>query len=202
MPFSFAFAVAVACGGATSSLDGGPDSGAGEGSVPADTFTCNAPGECDIRPVSCCGQCGAPTPADMIGVNWQRGSAYTNTFCSGVGCPACFKEPDPNLAPVCRASSCKAIDVRVDDALSKCNTDPDCRLRFAGCCEFCNMGNAMQLIALSTSGAQEYGANQCHPDQGGCPKCAVMYPPGYAARCNPTTRHCEVVSGILDAGAD
>jgi hypothetical protein len=198
--FTLAFAVAVACGGTTATGDGGAD--ASGDAAPLDLTSCSVPGECDIRPKSCCGMCGAPTPSDMISINWQKGSLYSSAACpGGAACPACFSEPDPNLAPVCRSKACKAVDVRADDALSACKTDTDCRLRFSGCCEFCSSGSAMKLIALSTAGAAEYGANQCHPDATGCPKCAVIYPPDRAARCNPTTLHCEVITiNPVDAG--
>ena len=188
-----AVGLGVACGGGTVAItnDGGSSDAAKDGVAPPDTFACNAPGECDIRPKSCCGTCGAPTTDDMIGVNWQKGGQYTSTVCAGAGCPACFKEPDPNLAPVCRAKACNAVDVRVD-TMSACTTNQDCALRYSGCCEACAANDPSKLIALSSSGRQEYVANQCHPDAGGCPKCAVIYPPGYEAVCNTQTGHCEV----------
>jgi hypothetical protein len=201
----FAFALVLGCGGSTApdSGDGGTDATT-DGSVSPDLFACGGAGECDIRPQSCCGSCGSPTTTDMIAVNWQKGSAYGASVCgTNGGCPPCFNEPDPNLAPVCRSKTCKAVDVRVDDALSRCKVDQDCRLRFPGCCESCGGTAPERLIALSNGGATEYVANQCKPDAGGCPKCAVFYPPGYAAICNPTTLHCEVGKVvILDSGAD
>jgi len=200
----FAFAVVAACGGSTAPISG--DAGADattDGGPSPDLLACTAPGECDIRPQSCCGSCGAPTSADMIGINWQKGSAYQTSVCANTGCPACAMEPDPNLAPVCRAKACKAVDVRVDDALSRCTVDQDCRLRYPGCCECGGVPAPTpdRLIALSNSGATEYVANQCKPNASGCAKCAVMYPVGYEAICNPATLHCEVskVTG-LDGG--
>lgn len=191
--------IGIACGGSTSTTDGGSGN---DGSIPPDFTSCNAPGECDIRPKSCCGSCGSPTPSDMLAVNWQKGGAYQSAMCAMTACPACAMEPNPNLAPFCRSKSCNAVDVRTD-SVSACAIDTDCRLRFAGCCEYCTDPSASKLIAIATSGNAEYTANQCHPDQGGCPKCAVMYPPGYAARCNPMSKHCEVVMvNISDAGAD
>jgi len=190
----FAFAVFVACGGSTAPVSGDAGTDATtDGSPSPDLFACGAAGECDIRAQSCCGSCGSPTPADMIAVNWQKGSAYGASVCPpNSGCPACFNEPDPNLAPVCRSKACKAVDVRVDEALSACKVDQDCRIRFPGCCEGCTGTAPEKLIALSTTGFAEYVANQCHPGASGCPKCAIQYPAGYEARCNPTTLHCEV----------
>ena len=92
---------------------------------------------------------------------------------------------------MCRAKACNAVDVRVD-AMSACKTSQDCGLRYMGCCEACAANDPSKLIALSTTGRQEYAANQCHPDAGGCPKCAVIYPVGYEATCNTQTGHCEV----------
>jgi hypothetical protein len=198
--------VGVACGGATADGDAGApdasrtDASVGDGATP-DLFSCNAPGECDVRPKSCCGVCGAPTLKDMIGVNWQKGSAYAANVCGpSANCPECAQLADPNLAPVCRAKQCLAVDVRVDSALSACKQDVDCSLRYAGCCEPCGVQGPEALIALSSAGRGEYVANQCHPDAGGCPKCAVQYPPTFAARCNPSTLHCEVIPVAVDAG--
>ncbi len=203
-------AALVACGGATAPSGGSPDattdvtttdgSSTIDGGVPSDTFACGGAGECDIRPKSCCGACGSPTPSDMIAVNWQKLSVYDAKVCGNTACPDCASKPEPNLAPVCRAKSCVAVDVRTDVALSGCKTDQDCGLRSAGCCEPCGSVDPSELIAVSSTGRGEYVANQCHPDAGGCPKCAVQYPAGYAARCNPTTLHCEVVMPLADAG--
>lgn len=206
----FAFVVMGGCGGATVAVtdDGGVEAAAdvrtdGPWSIDGRWILCDKPGECDIRPKSCCGTCGAPTPDDMIGVNWQKGDAYTQRVCGGTACAECFKEPDPNLAPVCRLMmvkvTCSAVDVR-SDPMSECKTSQDCVLRYAGCCEPCAANDPSKLLALSVKGRAEYAANQCHPDAGACPKCAVVYPPGYEAVCNKM-RHCEVAQVIADAGA-
>ncbi len=110
--------------------------------------------------------------------------------------------PDPNLTAVCRASQCSAIDIRTD-AMTACQIDTDCVLRIGSvCCEPCSGGAPYELIALSQAGYVEYKNNQCRPGDGACSKCVVLYPPGFAAKCDPTTKHCAVVKGTADAGTD
>jgi hypothetical protein len=107
---------------------------------------------------------------------------------------------DPNLLGVCRATKCSAIDLRAD-VMSACQADSDCVLRMGtGCCESCSGADPSTIVAVSQSGYAELKSNACRPDDGPCSKCAVQYPPGYEAKCDPSTKHCRVATGIFDAG--
>jgi hypothetical protein len=189
-----AFAFTAACGGTVVGV--GPDGGGGgDGSAPPSLAACSGPGVCQLTSRSCCGTCGQPTVGDMVGVHMDKESAYRSLACSGgdQACPACAGQPNPDLTAVCRKQTCQAVDVSTDDALSGCNADTDCVLRYANtCCEPCGGAPAGELIALSTSGSAEYRANVCRPDSGACSRCLVAYPPLVKATCNPQTKHCEV----------
>jgi hypothetical protein len=191
-----ALALVAACGGTV--VGGNPDGGggSGDGGAPPDLAACSGPGVCDITFRSCCGTCGQPTVGDMVGVHMDKVSAYRTLACSGGDqpCPACAAMPNPELVAVCRAKTCQAVDVSVDDALSGCARDEDCVLRYANtCCEPCSGGLFRDLIALSVTGVEEYRANVCRPNEGACSRCLVEYPPAVKATCNLATKHCEVL---------
>lgn len=174
----------VAGGGSGGTGTGGTSSGDG-GST---SFTaCNGPGQCELVGTGCCGSCGTPELTGKTAVNSAQADAYFKSVCpEPVPCPACAEQPNPNLFAYCDSGNCRAVDVRTD-ALSACNTDADCRLRFGtDCCESCS-GDTSQLVAVSVS--NDLGALTCSPNED-CPGCIPGYPPGAIAICN--AGHCMV----------
>lgn len=157
-----------------------------------DPARCGAPDSCVVVPRSCCGSCGAATPADMIGLESSRASAYRTSVCSGTGCPACFQQQDPFLQGFCADGRCTAVDLHVDP-MTACASDGDCQLRYAGCCEPCGapLGG---LLALNPTQIATYRGKLC-PVAPACPKCLVRYPDAAKAVCDKATGHC-VVTGI------
>ena len=207
----FALASLAACGGSTTSDIGstgqagqgqagqgqagqGQAGQAGQGQAGAATWSlCQKPGECLVAPASCCGSCGAPTPADKDGVNKTKIGEHQAAVCPpDGGCPACFMETSKDLLGVCRTGSCSAIEIS-KDTISACATDADCVLRTPGDC--CNCGGATEksaYVAVSTAGMTEYLANAC-ADQSGVCGCPAPPPPKFKAQCG-ATKHCEVVA--------
>jgi hypothetical protein len=155
--------------------------------------TCAGPGICTIAARTCCGVCGAPTLSDVVALRWDRTEEYRNGVCGGAGpvpCPACASMENPHLTAVCRASTCAAIDVRLDD-VSACASDADCMLRYGtGCCERCGSGSETQLTAFRRDALRV--VVRCLPNEGACPECVATYPPNARAACNARTKHCEV----------
>lgn len=166
-----------------------------EASTDAPRFdACDGPAQCILAINGCCGKCGAPALSDWDAINKTQGDAHRAAVCTdpAPACPKCATILDPNQIAFCRASRCKAIDVRLD-AISECATDSDCRLRAGnGCCEACAVAETSQLIALSKSKGGELEAQVCDPAAGACPPCVPTYPAGVTAICDPTTRHCKV----------
>jgi hypothetical protein len=155
---------------------------------------CSAPGQCQVASTTCCGSCGKPSAAGSIAIANDHYSEYLGSVCGGgpIACPACASAPNNDLAAFCRTEECGLVEVS-KDVISSCNTDADCVLRRAGCCD-CPSPNADDYIALATAGAPEYTAQLC--GQGyGCDCAGNSPPPGLAATCNPSTKHCQVAKG-------
>lgn len=177
---------AIGAGGA-----GGGASGAGgsAGSAASSWASCAKPGECALAGKGCCDACH-PELGDVDAVARTQLSAHEKAVCPvQVSCGPCADTPGPNpsLAAFCVASTCTAVDVRVDD-VSACQTDDDCLFRGAGCCECGSPGP----VALAKSKVSEYLAQVCPIGDVGCPACLPIYPPGTKAVCGPT-KHCAVV---------
>ncbi|MCC6523558.1 MAG: hypothetical protein IT373_12950 [Polyangiaceae bacterium] len=166
----------------------GPGGSGGGGGI--DFTACSGPGQCALRSVSCCGQCGAATPGDMIGVHHDFLDDYAAAYCANVACPGCFMPQDPNLFSYCEAGHCVAADVRALE-LAACNSAADCTLRWGlECCEGCGLAPAEGLVAVNANAVGMLSALVCAPDWG-CPDCLVQYPPGAMATCS--AGRCEVV---------
>jgi hypothetical protein len=151
---------------------------------------CDGPGQCVALVPGCCGGCGAPTLAEVTGVNSDKQDAFRAATCGDPHpvCPACPTAPEPNLVAYCANGSCQAHDVRVDD-VSACTKDDDCMLRAASCCEPCGP-SSFELIALAKTHASDYRAKVCRPDAA-CSKCLPVYPAGLTASC-ASDGHCRV----------
>ncbi len=110
---------------------------------------CEESSECVVMPASCCGNCGAPAPMDMVGVNVSRLSDQRGEACGGgdVACPACAAMPDPHLIATCDVDTCQAIDLRNDPA-TECSSDSDCRLWVARCNACVEVADA-EIIGVS-----------------------------------------------------
>jgi hypothetical protein len=152
---------------------------------------CQYPGDCTLFATNCCGgYCGEHPITGWIAVIEKSLPAVQQLYCSDpVACPDCETAPHESYVAVCRSAECVAVDVR-SDAISACNGDQDCRLRYgSSCCELCN-GIPQQLIAVRTDGQLE--KEVCSPFEGACPPCAPPgYPAGALALC--IAGHCQVV---------
>jgi hypothetical protein len=195
-------ALVAACGGSTAqdlgSGDGGAprDGSAGDASADApsldDLEKCEAAGTCILGEAGCCGVgCGTPTLASFTPIHWDAQPTLRARTCSAPQpCPNCATQLEPNFEAFCRSSKCTAIDVRTD-AISACTADMDCALRYSTCCEPCGAPD-FGLLAMRADALSEYRSQVCLPNAGGCPKCAVTYPPGAHAVCDGATNHCAV----------
>jgi hypothetical protein len=182
---SLGAALWMGCGGAT--VPGSPGSDGGVHAYEA----CTGPGQCLALVPGCCGGCGAPTLGDVAGVNSTRVDEFRAATCGDPhpACPACPTMLEPNLIAFCQTDRCTPLDVRKDD-LSACSQDADCMLRDPACCEACNP-QPFGLIAIAKAKAAEYRAQACTPSQA-CPRCAPVYPEGWAAVCS-TDGHCQAI---------
>ncbi|MBI4951099.1 MAG: hypothetical protein HY908_03635 [Myxococcales bacterium] len=174
--------------GATGATGGTGPGGSGVGGI--DYTACSGAGQCALRSESCCGQCGAATPGDMIGVHQDFLDDYAAAYCANVDCPGCFMPQDPNLFSYCEAGHCVAADVRALE-LAACNSAADCTLRWGlECCEGCGLAPAEGLVAVNASAVGTLSTLVCAPGWG-CLECLVQYPPGAMATCS--AGRCEVV---------
>lgn len=167
-----------ACGGSTQT--GGADAG-------PDYVHCVRNDDCVIRPASCCGACGAATRGDVIAVEKTRAALYASDHCAGVGCPACYAEPDPTLLATCVDHKCAVVDLLAHDSTS-CSADGDCRIRTTSCCECNGATDRAHLVAVSSE--VDFSPLVC--DGQACPECAPLYPVNVSASCNESG-HCVVV---------
>jgi len=190
---AFTPAAAPACGGAT---DVGPRTDAGTPNY----ATCNGSGECVALVPGCCGICGSPTLADVEGVNSDKRDDFTARTCTDPNptCPKCAQATEPNLVAFCESNRCTALDIRLD-AVSSCEKDDDCMLRYPECCERCSP-EPFNLVAIAKAQASHYQGKVCDPSQG-CPACVPAYPAGFNAACG-TDKHCKVVERTNVCPAD
>jgi hypothetical protein len=162
--------------------------------APPDMTACTGPGTCSLVAKTCCGSCSPPTTENMTAISKGRETEYRNLVCGPdpVGCPDCAPLiPDGSIQAWCVANRCKPIDVK-KEPVSNCNTDADCVLRHAPCCEPCDE-NPYDLVALNPSQVMAYRAMVCVGDEA-CPRCAARYPADTSAVCDPATKHCRVKS--------
>jgi hypothetical protein len=159
-------------------LDGGRDTG-------SIVHACDGPSGCTLRPESCCGLCGAPTPDDLIALPDSEVESYVASVCAGVGCPECAGMLDPYLLATCRASACVAVNLHVDP-LTECTTTSDCQLAPSECCA-CGLLGVGQVIAFNPARGS-IAALTCDPDAD-CPPCVPDFS-GTSAICN--AGRCEV----------
>jgi hypothetical protein len=199
-----AFALAVACGGATKTSIGAGDGGVASSSgsdassdaadnPTLDAFeTCSKPGTCVLDAPGCCGL-GCQSDSELIAV--QRGAApnVIRATCNEnppAPCPGCERLIDVNINAFCRAGKCAVVDLRTD-VVSACTTDDQCILFYATCCQPCNGGSIRDIVALARGQEGELTLNLCDGTQT-CDKCLPSFPLAMRATCNQTTGHCEV----------
>ncbi len=148
---------------------------------------CLTPTDCVLLPESCCGSCGQPSRTDIdsvprSGVDAQRAMACADP----VPCPACEGHPDPTLLPDCSMSTCTVLDLNPPagppPGLSACESDTDCIIRAASCCECGATITEQTVVALNAEIRGGYEAFVCEGDIG-CPECAPVYPDNLVARC-------------------
>lgn len=157
---------------------GGDAGWAGAGNAPSDFTHCSVPSDCVLRPTSCC-VCGAPELDEVAAVNADHAQEYVDAICPGGPACACPSAPNPNLLATCVEGTCRAIDVREDDA-SSCTSDDDCRVRATACCECGANTSPGTLIAVRSDGS--YSTLVCDPGTA-CDECAPVYPPEATTSC-------------------
>jgi hypothetical protein len=81
---------------------------------------------------------------------------------------------DPYLVATCRASRCEVVDL-LQQAVTSCTANTDCRLRTNVCCECGGPTDVEHLIAINSGGEQGFTALVCDPMQA-CGRCAAIYP--------------------------
>lgn len=155
---------------------------------PADWAACDVTSECVLSGNSCCGVCGAPSLANVDGVNRARSDEHFRDVCPmPIPCPTCPSALNPDLQVTCASSRCAPFDVRLSD-VSLCTSDADCRLRVTQCCECGGDTSPFALIAVSSEPG--YSTLVCDP-MIGCPECAPTYPDTVRAVC-AADGHCAV----------
>ena len=190
--------VATPTDGAVSDTSPSLDTGSGSSdSSPTDLTSCTGPNTCSLLPKSCCGGCSGPSVDNMTAVTRGREAEYSKSVCGPdpVGCPECAPAIfDGSVQAWCIKAKCRAIDVR-KESVAVCNSDADCMLRHAPCCEGCDE-NPFDLVALNKAQTSGYRASVCSGDET-CSKCLVRYPADASAVCDPATKHCRVKSPML-----
>lgn len=146
---------------------------------------CAGPNDCEVRPASCCGSCGAATRADAVALNYAYAATYADAVCTGEGCPLCDAEPDRTLLASCQDGTCVVVDLLLDPA-TQCTTAEECHVRTADCCECGGSTNLSDLVAVSDDSAFE--ALVCEP-MVGCDTCMPTYP-AIATEC--VDGHCRL----------
>lgn len=141
---------------------------------------CDGPSQCVLRPASCCGRCGAPTPDDLIAIPVASEAEYVSRVCEGgaIGCPECASPWDPYLVATCRAERCVAVDLHVDP-VTECTAPSDCALTPIQCCA-CGLLGPEQVVAYNPARGS-LGSLLCDPDVD-CPPCVPDFG-GTSATC-------------------
>lgn len=152
--------------------------------------------ECAVVVNTCCGVCGASELDDVEAVNRDMRDAYFRDLAcpdGAVDCPECAAMRNPNLQARCElppddgAGRCGVVDVRTDAEWGACETDDDCRVRTADCCE-CNGDVSYENLIAVNCAFPTNSSRLCDPPCGGC----LTYPPDDAsARC--TGGFCELL---------
>jgi hypothetical protein len=181
-------ALLAACGSKVDITPDGGDGGSGGGEPFA---ACDGPGQCVLVFNTCCGTCGLPELSDYVAINQDKASVFRDGLCFGIeGCPACGAQENPNLFAFCDNGTCAKADVRTH-AVSACDVDSDCRLRYgAGCCESTCSGSEEQLTAVNTSQETTLTGLVCGGDGFACDACVPQYPLDAAPVC--LSGHCSV----------
>jgi len=154
--------------------------------ITPDWAECNDSDECVAVPASCCGQCGAATPDDMIGVNREFQSAYrVDVACAGGGedCPLCAATQDPNLVAVCLSNRCEARDLRDTGVSVGCMEDSDCMLASPTCCAGCGILGEDSLIAIERGAQAQLLEELACSETVTCDACTGEPDPSLSAVC-------------------
>jgi hypothetical protein len=161
-----------------------------------DFTSCDVNSDCIVRSESCCGSCGAATRSDALAINKAQAAQYADMACDGdKGCPACAPLfIDPTLTATCRKGRCELVDLQ-KDAVTRCNSDDDCKIRTPDCCECHGDSAPGRLLGIASTAERDYAALVCDDAQA-CPECAAIYPPDVEVSCN-AARHCATHDGRL-----
>lgn len=207
---AFVAFVVVACGGSKAEENlfgssGGPggDGGAGDGGTggrtdggPRPTLesleTCSAPGTCELGGTGCCGLTCQPD-SQLVAIRRGEAQDLVAATCNQTGpvaCPNCARQMDPNVQAFCVSGKCSVVDLRMD-SISACTNQQDCVLRYASCCQPCNGGAVSAIVSILAGQESTLSAQLCSGTEK-CDQCLPVFPSNVSARCNPTTRHCEV----------
>jgi len=195
------------------SVDAAPD---GIPWNPPDWSLCSESWECGLASVTCCGVCGAPSLADVEGVNMERRTDQVRAVCGDEPpeCPGCPTMPNPYLQASCEdvgypgGNVCQAVDIQAGP-ISACVEDADCVVRAPTCCGSCSELPASGYIAIHRDQGAAFNALVCNPAED-CPACEPVTPEGIVAVCAdgpdpgtggaPVARRCEVQAASESGG--
>jgi hypothetical protein len=165
----------AACAGSASSAATSELGDSTLGSAPQ----CELPADCVIASRTCCGEGGAATERDSVALPraWRDDGRIA---CEGasMSCPDCFQETDPSLIATCQANECRVVAL-TREPVTACNTDVDCVLRPAQCCE----SGASSFLAVRSDSVDQLDRLLCGEEPVACPECIGRPPEGLLARC-------------------
>jgi hypothetical protein len=158
-----------------------------------DYDACQAPTDCAIGAVGCCGNCDGPalTKHDFIAFAERfRDEVYRTCQLIDIACGAC---PPPNgegtlkyLISDCVAGGCVVHDIR-ESAVTECKTSEDCSVRYGtDCCSSCS---ATDVVAIANNGL--LADLVCGDVPQPCPACFPNDPYQHVAVC--TQGRCSAV---------
>ena len=152
---------------------------------------CTEHRECIVRAAGCCEPCDVWTLENSTSINGDQNTAYSDEQCgtTGMMCPECATQLNPNLLATCENANCTLLDV-ANDPISECVDDVDCVVRTNTCCE-CSAVSPETVIAIAADKAGTIRDWLC--DEGNCPDCIPDYT-GYEAVCN--AGRCEVLQAL------
>ncbi|MDW8247366.1 MAG: hypothetical protein RMJ84_12410 [Sandaracinaceae bacterium] len=147
---------------------------------------CSSHDECVIVPASCCGDCGAATVNDFLGVHRDDVEAVRMAACrQNPGCPECIRSHhDAVLFGRCTGDGrCTGINV-LELPWTACTDNSDCELRSRDCCA-CGLIQPEHLIAINKNMQRDASAFLCGrpPEQDVACLCAQTFPPNHRAAC-------------------
>jgi len=123
------------------------------------TDACTGAGDCVLGIPGCCGPCDGPNITTHDFIAYNRKYVDQVATCGDVACGPCPQAPPAErtakyFVPNCAAGRCIVEDLR-QSAVTACEQDSDCQLRYGtACCPSCD-DDASNLIAVRGDGSFE-----------------------------------------------